>query len=195
MGNGGSLPSVGPRLTEFVHRGFGLAALNYRGAGGAPGRPSQQALISDAVHLYDHLDIILGERIPPSSRVIFGSSLGAALSVQLAARRASAAVILETPFNRLCEVATHHLRLFPACTVLPYERWASAEAIGAVEAPILILHGDADRTIPVSQGKALFTAAPEPKRLTVYSGGRHNDLRLHGAGIDAIAFVEEVTND
>ena len=190
MGNGGSLPSDGPRLSEFVHRGFGVAALNYRGAGGAPGRPSQQALTSDAIQFYDSLDALIGQRIAAPDRVIYGSSLGAALSVQLAARREAAALILETPFNRLCEVAAHHFPIFPACLLLPYERWASAELIGQITAPVLILHGDADATIPLSQGQALFSAANEPKRLIVYRGGNHNDLRLYGAGIDTIGFID-----
>ena len=59
----------------------------------------------------------------------------------------------------------------------------------------MILHGDADQTIPLSQGQALFGAAHEPKRLIVYPGGRHNDLRLYGAGVDAIAFIEGLTRD
>ena len=28
--------------------------------------------------------------------------------------------------------------------------------------------------------------------MRVYPGGRHNDLRLHGAGADAIAFLHDV---
>ena len=170
MGNGGSLPGDGPRLSEFVHRGFGIAAMNYRGAGGAPGKPSQRALTSDAVQFYDTPDTLIGQPVAPEDRIIYGSSLGAALSVQLAARREAAALILETPFNRMCEVAAHHYPIFPTCLLLPYERWASADLIGQFTAPVLFLHGDANATIPLSQGQALFDAANQPKRLIVYPG-------------------------
>ena len=190
MGNGGSLAGDGPRLSEFVHRGFGIAAMNYRGAGGAPGKPSQQALTSDAVQFYDTLDTLIGQPVTPEDRIIYGSSLGAAVAVQLAARRKAAALILEAPFNRMCEVAAHRFPIFPACLLLPYEHWASADLIGQITAPVLILHGDADQSIPLSQGQALFNAANQPKRLIVYPGGNHNDLRLYGAGIDAIAFID-----
>jgi len=195
MGNGGSLPGSGPRLAELAHRGFGVVALNYRGAGGAPGKPSQSALIADAMALYDGLDGLLEQPVPATRRVLYGTSLGAALSVQLATRREAAALILETPFNRLCEVAQFHFPIFPVCRLLPYERWASADLIGQIAAPILILHGDADQTIPLSQGKALFDAAREPKRMIVYPGAHHNDLRLHGVGIDAIEFIESLAAD
>ena len=186
MGNAGSLPSNGPRLTEFAARGYGIVALNYRGAGGAPGRPTQAALTADAVALYDAY--AAAERLP----VIYGTSLGAAIAVQLAARRPAAALVLETPFARLCETAQHHYPLVPACLILPDERWESAEAIRKVNAPLLILHGDADRTIPLAHGQALFEAANDPKRMRVYPGGRHNDLRLHGAPADTIAFLHDV---
>ena len=189
-GNAGSLPADGPLFEEFAERGFGIAALNYRGAGGTPGKPSQTKLTADAVALYDALDTLIGQPVPPTRRVIYGTSLGAALAVQLGARRPVQGLVLETPFNRLCEVAQIHFPLFPACLLLPYERWASADLIGQVGAPLLILHGDADETIPLSQGEALLTAARGPKRLIVYPGADHNDLRLHGMGDDAIEFIE-----
>jgi fermentation-respiration switch protein FrsA (DUF1100 family) len=192
MGNAGSLSMNSPHLNEFALHGFGIAALNYRGAGGKPGKPSQAKLTADAVTLYDTLDALIGEPVPSTRRIAFGTSLGAGLAVQLAARRPVAGLIMETPFNRLCELAEFHYPMFPACLLLPYERWASADLIGQVGAPVLILHGDADQTIPLSQGKALFDAASEPKRLIVYPGGHHNDLRLNGAGIDAIRFIEDL---
>ena len=119
----------------------------------------------------------------------YGTSLGAAVAVRLAARRPARAVILETPFARLCETATHHYPLIPACFVMFRDRWDSIDRIADVGAPLLILHGDADRLIPLDQARRLHGAARTPKRLIVYPGGRHNDLRLHGAGIDTVAWL------
>ena len=195
MGNAGSLPSSGPRLAEFALRGFGIAALNYRGAGGRPGSPTQIDLTADALALYDALDTLIGQPVPANRRVAFGASLGAGLAVQLAARRPVKGLVLEAPFSRLCEVAEIRFPIFPACHLLPYERWASADLIGQISAPVLILHGDADATIPVSQGRALFDAANRPKRMIVYPGGNHNDLRLYGAGIDTIKFIKGLAVD
>lgn len=192
MGNAGTLPLNASLFRELAGRGFGIAALNYRGAGGTPGKPSQAMLTADALALYDALDRLSGRPIAPTRRVLFGTSLGAALAVQLATRREAAALVLETPFNRLCELAQIHYPLFPTCLLMPYERWESAGLIGQVAAPVLILHGDADEIIPLPQGQALFTAAREPKRMIVYPGASHNDLRQHGMGIDAIEFIERL---
>ena len=183
-GNAGSLASSGPRLAEFALRGYGILALNYRGAGGMPGRPDQERLIADALALYDKAEVL---------PVVWGTSLGAALAVQVASRRQAAAVILETPFASLCETAQHHYPLIPACLVLPDNRWDSAALIGRITAPLLILHGDADQVVPLTHGQSLYRRAPAPKKMIVYPGGRHNDLRLHGAGADILAFLATLT--
>lgn len=189
MGNGGVLAAHAPLLARLAERGFGIAALNYRGAGGAPGKPSQKALTADAVALYDGLDTLFDAPVPPGRRVIWGASLGAALAVQLAARREAGALVLESPFNRLCEAAQVHYPIFPACLVLPYEHWDSAAALAGVSVPLLILHGEADAVIPVSQGRKLFAAAKGPKRMIAYQDRGHNDLDPAATARDAAAFL------
>ncbi len=187
MGNAGSIQSAALRLAEFAHAGFGVVVMNYRGAGGTPGEPTRGAIVQDALAVYDALPDLVALEGPP---VIYGTSLGAAVAVQTAARRPTAALVLGAPFARLCETARHHYPWVPACLILRDEDWDSARRIGTIDAPILVLHGDADQVIPVEQARKLFAAASEPKRLVVYPGGRHSDLRLHGSGIETIAFLE-----
>lgn len=191
MGNAGALPSNGPRLAEFALQGFGIVAMNYRGAGGAPGSPSQAALTADAVAVYDQLDGLWGREITADRIVIYGTSLGSALATQLAARREAAALVLETPFTSICEVAEHRFTVIPACLLMRRDRWETVKVIDKVVAPVLILHGDQDRIVPIELGRQLLAAARKPKRMIDYPGGRHNDLRLHGAGIDTIGFLRE----
>jgi fermentation-respiration switch protein FrsA (DUF1100 family) len=49
-----------------------------------------------------------------------------------------------------------------------------------VRCPVLVVHGDRDEVIPASQGRRLFEAAPEPKRLIIIEGAGHNDLSIVG---------------
>jgi len=127
--------------------------------------------------------------------VIWGASLGAAVAVQLAARREAGALVLESPFNRLCEAAQIHYPVFPVCLMLPYERWDSAASIKRVAIPTLILHGEADEVIPISQGRKLFAAAKGPKRMIAYQGRGHNDLDPASTAHDATIFLAESPGD
>ena len=46
--------------------------------------------------------------------------------------------------------------------------------------PKLIVHGDADETVPLELGRRLHEIAAEPKELHVVARGGHNDLWIHG---------------
>ncbi|MEM9063124.1 MAG: alpha/beta hydrolase [Pseudomonadota bacterium] len=187
-GNSGSLPATAPKLTEYALAGFGIVAMNYRGAGGAEGSPDQDDIVADGVRLYDELPAVLpGAAMPP---VIAGVSLGAAVAAQVAARRPAKAVLLEAPFARLCEAAEYRYPFVPACLILPDQRWDTIDVIDTIVAPLLVQHGRLDEIIPFSQGRKLFDAANDPKTFIPYGDGNHNDLRLYGAGIDAISFLD-----
>jgi len=57
-----------------------------------------------------------------------------------------------------------------------HNRLESAAKVGKYHAPLLQMHGDKDRTIPIALGRRLFTVANEPKRFVVQPGGDHNDV-------------------
>ena len=189
MGNAGNLAYSGPRINEFVSQGFGFAGMAYRGGGGRPGEPSEAALKADAQRLYRDLDQLFAASVPPERRVIYGSSLGTGIATDLAASVPEKAVILETPFTRLCDIAELRFTSVPACLVMRNERYDSIDQIADIGAPLLIQHGQRDEVIPFELGQRLFEAASEPKTFIGYPDGNHNDLRLYGAGIDAIKFI------
>jgi fermentation-respiration switch protein FrsA (DUF1100 family) len=63
-----------------------------------------------------------------------------------------------------------------------------------VGCPVFVVHGGRDELIPVEQGRRLFEAAPEPKRLQIIEGAGHNDLSIVGGEqyIDSLAqFIRE----
>ena len=98
-------------------------------------------------------------------------------------------MLLEVPFARLCETAQYQYPYVPACLILPDQRWDSIEAMRSITAPVLVQVGLLDQVIPAEHGRKLFESAGEPKELMVYREGNHSDLRLHGAGIDAIRWL------
>ena len=88
--------------------------------------------------------------------------------------------MLDAPYTSLPDIGKW---LYPAIPVrsLMIDRFESKRFIAAVKAPILIMHGTNDRTIPIAFGKALFAAAPEPKKMEVIEGAGHSDIYAFGA--------------
>jgi len=191
MGNVGHLEYFDPRLRELRGFGYGIVAMAYRGGGGAEGQPSETSLKADAKYIWDNVEQVLRIRIPPERRIIYGSSLGTGIAADLAAARKSAGVILEAPFTRLCEVAEYQLKIVPACRLMWDEFYPVIDQVIDIRAPILVLHGTDDKTIPVEMGKKIAERAHDVT-LKLYDGGHHNDLRLFGAGLDIQAFIETV---
>ena len=61
-------------------------------------------------------------------------------------------------------------------TILVPDAYPNLRRIRRLTVPLLLLHGDGDDVVPLSQGQALFEAAPEPKRMHAFPGAGHNDL-------------------
>ncbi|MEX2114866.1 MAG: alpha/beta hydrolase, partial [Pirellulales bacterium] len=64
--------------------------------------------------------------------------------------------------------------------------------IAKYHGPLLQIHGDADRIVPLELGRRVVEAANEPKQLVIVAGGDHNDPRS-GAAYRAIErFLSEL---
>ena len=166
-----------PKIEALRAAGFGVLAVDYRGWGDStPIVPSEKTIMADAEAAW----IELTRRQPdPRRRVIFGHSLGGAVAIDLASRRHRgvdyAALIVESTFPSLVDLAASAAGPFgPILVWLSGERFDSFAKIGQVDAPILMLHGDRDRTVPVALGRKLRDAAPPGVRWVEIAGGSHS---------------------
>jgi uncharacterized protein len=176
-GNAGGLFERAERIRRFAREGIGVFMLAYRGYAGSGGAPSEAAIVADARLAYDHL---IAQDIDPHQIVAYGESLGTGVAVQLAASRNVAAVILDAPYTSITDIAA---RLYPFIPVKLFlkDKFASVDYIARIRAPLLILHGERDMTIPVAFGRELYAQAPEPKEMHILAGAGHSDIYLHGA--------------
>jgi hypothetical protein len=184
-GNGGHIGYRAERLRRFARTGYGVLMAEYRGYGGNPGTPSERGLVADGGAV---LDFLGGEGMTPNRLVIYGESLGSGVAVPLATQREVAGVILEAPFTSVAEVAQYHYSFIPA-SALVRDRFDSLARISDVKGPILVLHGERDRIVPVRFGRALFEAAPQPKELWLAPEAGHEDLVRYGALEAVLDFV------
>jgi uncharacterized protein len=185
-GNGGHIGYRVERLLRFAREGYGVLMLEYRGYGGNPGTPSETGLYADARAA---LGLLEREGVAPNPLVLYGESLGSGVAVGLASEHNVAGLILEAPFTSVAEVAQHHFPYVPASRMV-IDRFDSLSRIGKVKAPILVLHGERDRVVPVRYGRALFDAAPEPKEGWFAPEAGHEDLARFGALDAVVAFID-----
>ena len=118
-----------------------------------------------------------------------GESLGGAVAVDLAARDGARALVLESTFTSLPDVAAHH---FPGCRSAGD---ADAARLGRrrsarYHGPLLQSHGDADTIVPYELGRRLFDAANEPKQFVTLPGRDHNDPQPADYYDTLVAFLD-----
>ena len=176
QGNAEGLPARAGRFAWMIADGEGLLALNYRGFGGSSGKPTEDGLIRDATAAYE----FARARYPARRIVLFGRSLGTAVAVALAAGHEIGALILDAPFTSAADVGAAAYPFAPVRRLMK-DKFRSDERIGRVSAPLLVLHGDADRIVPIRFGEALFALAREPKRFVRFPQGGHVNLDDYGA--------------
>jgi hypothetical protein len=185
-GNGGHIGYRIQRLLRFARQEFGVLMLEYRGYGSNPGTPSEAGFYADGRAALAFLE---REGVAPNRLVLYGESLGSGVAVQLAAQHDIAALILEAPPTSVAEVAQCHFPYVPAARLVT-DRFDSLSRIGKVRAPILVLHGENDRVVPIRFGRALFNAAPEPKEGWFVPDAGHEDLVRYGALDAVVSFIE-----
>lgn len=173
MGNGGALAYFTYSLQAHQAAGRTVAAMEYPGGGGIAGRPSEAGLKADALAAYDWLAARHDGPI-----VVHGFSMGTGLAVHVAARREVAAVLLDAPYVRMCELMTRASYL-PACYMPFVQRWDTAADVPHLNAPVLIQHGGADQLIPPANGARLADMIAASGGDVVFeevAGASHNNL-------------------
>ncbi len=189
-GNAARMADRVQKMADFINgRGYGVLLAEYRGYGGNPGAPSEQGFYEDG---RAYLDWLREKGIGPAQTVLYGESLGTGVAIQMATDQsegAYAAVILESPYSTLAEVAQSIYFYLPV-KFLMKDQFRSIDKIAAIKAPLLIIHGAQDRTIPLRFARRLFQAAVQPKSFEVLDAAGHNDLYNHGAAALVLDFLK-----
>ncbi|MFQ6671904.1 MAG: alpha/beta hydrolase [Candidatus Tectimicrobiota bacterium] len=154
-----------------------LFLFDYREYGLSQGEVSEEGTYTDAEGAQAY---VRGRPEVDAERLIyFGRSIGAAVAVELATRRAPAGLILESPMTSIPAMARAIFPWLPVRSLLSTQ-YDSLAKIGTIHLPLLVLHGTADEIVPFAQGQELFEAANEPKRFYAIDGARHNDTYFVG---------------
>lgn len=170
-GNAGNISHRLDSIALFRRLGLGVMIFDYRGYGRSGGSVTEAGLYEDAAAAWNHLTETAG--IPPGDIIILGRSLGGAVAANLAAKHPCRALILETAFLSIPDMAGELYPFFPARMLSRY-RLETKNSLRKVEAPVLITYTLDDEIVPASHGRRLFELAPEPKTRLLIRGDHNN---------------------
>jgi uncharacterized protein len=174
-GNAGNVEARVLHAVFLTAQGFDVLLLDYRGYGRSTGKPSEAGTRADARAARTAL---LGRSGIDLGRVFYlGESLGGGVAVELAVAHPPRGLVLQSSFTSVHALADLHYPVVPRFLVP--DAYPSERRMRELRAPVLVLHGDQDDIVPIEHGRALFAAAPEPKRMHVVPGAGHNDLLYH----------------
>jgi len=172
----GNAGNIGMRafLVHALHdAGCSVLLVEYRGYGGNPGSPSEEGFYKDARAAWKYLES--REDVDASRLIVFGKSIGTGPATQLATERQPAGLVLDSPFTSAIDVGVHHYWYLPVRWLI-WDKFDNLSKIDEVKCPVLVIHGDRDRIIPIEHGRKVFQFAEEPKEFVVVEGAGHNSV-------------------
>ncbi len=176
-GNGGSFVTRSERIRKYMTHGYGVVMMTYRGFGGSGGAPSEKANVSDAKEVYD---AVRASGMPANQIVLYGESLGSGIAVQVASEKDVAGLILDAPYTSIVDLAALHYPHLPARWLMT-DRYETLKSASKVNAPALIVHGEADDIIPVSMSAGVAATLKGPVQRNTFPGAGHSDHYQFGS--------------
>ena len=183
-GNAGNVADRVPHARLLAAAGLDVLLFDYRGYGRSAGRPDEAGTYLDARAA--RAALLREPGVAPDRVLYLGESLGGAVALELALEHPPAGLVLQSAFTSVRDMARLHYPVVPGALVP--DAYPSLRLIRDLRAPLLVIHGERDEIVPAAHGRALYEAAPEPKRLLVVPGAGHNDL-IAGAGREWAAAV------
>lgn len=167
-GNGEVIDYLPEQVEGFREMGMGVLLVEYPGFGRSSGYPDEKNITGTAVAAYDA--VLQREEVDPERIVLFGRSLGGGAACAVAARRPSAALILQSAFTSTRPFA----RGFLVPGFLVSDVFDNGKVVGAYRQPILLFHGSSDTTVPPQHSRELQKLAPHARLVEFRCG--HNDF-------------------
>ena len=158
-GNAGDLKNRIYKLNLLKDFDINFLIVAYRGFSGNKGKPTEEGLYEDAKYTLEWLG---KQKINDDKIIIYGESLGTAISVEIAQNKKFAGIILESPFTSMVDAGKHYYFYLPVSLLLK-DRYETIKKLQNINSPILVMHGKKDKIVPFNMGLEVFEKANEPK--------------------------------
>ena len=169
-----------------------IITFHYRGYAPSSGRPSAEALLSDSLLIFDHLQ----QAHARQPVIAVGFSIGSGVAAYLGRHRSVAGLILVTPFDSLERLARDLYWWAPVGLLLRH-RMPTIDFVRGSLAPAALIIAERDSIVPARRSTPLRAAIPHLVFERMIDAG-HNDLydrpAFAAAMHEALAKVEAATN-
>lgn len=177
-GNAGNISHRLDSIRIFHDLGLSVLIFDYRGYGLSDGQPSEEGTYRDAEAAWVYLTEQRG--FAGHQIIVFGRSLGAAIGAHLARKTRPAALIVESAFASVPDVAARHYWFLPVRWLSRF-KYPTADYVRDVYSPTLVIHSRDDEINPIDQGREIFNFANEPKAFLEILGDHNSGFLLSGA--------------
>lgn len=156
-------------LQPYLEAGYCVYMTEYRGFAGNPGKFSEDGFIRDIAAGWDFLKLNGYDKI-----IVHGYSMGCAHSARFATICSPYALVLEAPFASFASMVRERIGNIPFIKCFLKYKMQTTKYIRKVTSPTLILCGDSDEIIPMSQGISVFDmCGAKNKKCVVIPGATH----------------------
>lgn len=195
-GNAENISTHFASLVWMTRYGYNLFTFDYRGYGQSEGSPTHAGVNNDALAALNYA-ITLNQKMKGQNEnlklIVYGQSIGGNILVRamddLENKTEIDAIILESAFSSYRKISKEKLSLTcitwpfqPLVYIMMSDDYSSRKSIKRLPlVPLLVIHGDNDRIIPIHHGKKIYDLANEPKQFWRIKGGRHiNAMYING---------------
>jgi uncharacterized protein len=180
-GNTGNIAGRPNLISGLLKTGANLFIYDYRGYGRSEGTPTVSGVIEDGCAAFDHL--ASEKKIPENEIVLYGESLGVAITCQISACRKARGMILQSGFASLPKIGREHMplmHLYPSI-LFPQPLLDNISVLKKEHPPLLIVHGHKDAVVPFLHGQELYKAASGKKFLVEFPDCEHSDIPINAS--------------
>lgn len=158
-GNAGNLRNRIYKINELSKLDINILIFAWRGFSGNKGKVTEYGLYEDAKASINWLN---EQGVDFENIILYGESLGTGIAVEMGLNFNVAGIILESPYTSMTDAAKLYYPYLPVRFLLK-DKYETLKKIEKINTPILIMHGEKDKIVPIEMSYSLFEKAKEPK--------------------------------
>ncbi|KAH8584108.1 uncharacterized protein ELE39_000396 [Cryptosporidium sp. chipmunk genotype I] len=165
-------------LLDFSHKAcVNIISYEYNGYGQSKKKTSEESLYENIKTIVDYS--INHLKLPTSSLILYGQSIGSAPTVHFASTFNSiniGGIIIHSGIKSAVSVICNN----SSSKSLPwYDAFRNLEKIQKVKCPVFVIHGTADTVIPFNHGEMLYKLSPNKYTPWYVNGANHCNIELN----------------